>query len=768
MLNNVSRSSPNDGAHTRGLMIRSILMVSAWFVVVLAGMSGAAQVESTFQEGGWEIEGAPSFQLAKELENGFVGRDTSSLVLEVTDHDFTAGDADFNRRMNETVTSIVDDSRLKVSSHVGYTDGAEVQENFLGEDDRTTLTMLGSDLTSSEASLLLPEVQSELDAEYPQKNLSVALLSADAFWGEINQASVAGLAQAELIALPLIIVVLLLLYRSVAATVVSLVVTGVAIIVTLGILVVIGQFFTMSSFTLNAVTMLGLGVCIDYSLFIVRRFQQELQGGFTPAQALATTRKTAVHAVVASGLTIAVAMSMLFLVDLMIIQSLALGVVAVVIMSLLVCVFLLPALLTLLGHKINWGRIPGRKERTEDTSGQPSRIARVVTSRPVTVLLVGIGTLGLLAVPAAQLTTFTPDVRIVDPSSSVRQGYDRVADTFSVGATAPIQVLISAPDGLSTLPDDQVNRLVEQIQDIDGVTEVTSPLPAMAALDPQQPLSVTAPDLRRQLPEAQQKALGLYVDDQGDRLLLEVLTDDWPSSVQTQRVLHDVENVTEQTTIDHGTVLVGGQTAQGIASNQQIAQALPWAMLCMIVVIGVLLAFSFKSLLIPLIAVIMNLLSVGATYGIMVLVFQWGWGAELLGYMALGYIQNFVPVLLLALLFSLATDYQVFLISRIREEWAAGRSPREAIAHGLTVTAPLISGAALLMVVVFGAFSFTGIVPIQQLGFGLAVGIFLDATVVRMLLVPAALSLVGKSAWWWPSSSGKARHKTARTKEVTA
>lgn len=767
MHNSPRHAAPARHSGTRGLILRSAIMVTVWFLLVLAGMSGATKAESTFQEGGWEIEQAAPFKLAKELEQGFTGRDTSSIVLEITDKRFTADDKEFTQRIEETVQKITDDPRLKTSSHVGYADGGGIESNFLGDNNRSTLTMVGSELSTSEASLLLPELQADLDATYPDQGLHVTLLSADAFWGEINKASAEGLAQAELIALPLIVIVLLYLYRSVVATITSLVVAAAAIIITLGALVFIGQQIPLSSFTLNAVTMLGLGVCIDYSLFIVRRFQQELADGKTPAEAITITKKTAVHAVVASGLTIAIAMSMLFLVDLMIIRSLALGVVAVVLFSLLVCVFLLPAILTLLGHKINLGRIPQRKRtaksaRTKDGT-TPSWLARSVTTRPIVFLVTGAAALGALAIPAMQLTTFTPDVRIVEPEASVRQGYDQVADTFSVGSTAPVQVLITADQGLSTLDSSKVNKLVKDLQNIDGVAEVSSPLPAMAAANANEPLAVTTPEARKQLPQAQQKALGIYVDDSGQRLLLEVMSDDWPSSAETQRILQDVEELTGNFSLDDAQILVGGQTAQGVESNRQISEALPWVMLCMIAVIAILLAFSFRSVLIPLVAVVMNLLSVGATYGIMVLVFQDGLGADLMGYTVLGYIQNFVPILLLALLFSLATDYQVFLISRIREEWDSGASPREAIARGLSLTAPLISGAALLMVVVFGAFSFTGIVPIQQLGFGLAIGILIDATVVRMLLVPSALSLLGRSAWWWPLTAGKNRGSTVES-----
>jgi putative drug exporter of the RND superfamily len=724
-------------------------MVGLWLVLTLVGAAGAAQTGSTFQEGGWDVSGQEAFQLQQELSHGFEGRGQSSIVLAVTDERSAVGEEGFDARAGEAVAEVVEDRGLRVASHVGYGDGGPASESFLGSDGRTTLTMIGSDLTSAEATTALPALQRDLDARFGAEGLRVVLLSSDAFWGEINQESMAGLARAELIALPLIVLVLLILYRSVTATVISLLVTAVAVVVTLGILVLIGQAVPLSSFTLNAVTMLGLGVCIDYSLFIIRRYQQELERGADPRAALATTRATAGHAVIASGLTIAVAMTMLFLVDLMIIRSLALGVVVVVLLSLLVCVLLLPALLALLGRRINLGRIPALGRGGARGPGA-SRTARTVTTRPAVLLVLGAGVLGVLAVPAAQLTTFTPDVRIVSEQTSVRQGYDTVADAFSVGSTAPVQVMIDAPGGLHDLDPGAVQDLQRHLAEVDGVAGVSSALPAMVQAAPAAPLALADPAVRAALPEAQRKALGLYLDDSGRRLLIDVAPDDWPASETSRHVLTEVRRIAEDTRLEGARVLVGGQTAQGVASNAVIAGALPGVMLGMVAVIAVLLAISFRSVLIPLVAVVLNLLSVGATYGIMVLVFQDGWFAEPLGYSTLGYVQNFVPILLLALLFSLATDYQVFLVSRIREEWTAGAAPREAVSRGLTATAPLITGAAILMVVVFGAFSFTGIVPIQQLGFGLAVGILLDATVVRMVLVPAALSLLGRAAWWWP------------------
>lgn len=736
----------------RNLMIRSLIIICTWIVLVLLGGFGATKAQSTFREGGWEVEGAAPFEVTAELQTGFVGRGASSLVLAVQDTRYTAQDDEFDKRIHDAVDDVISDPRVKTESYVGYTDGGGVEDNFLGKNGDTALTMIGSDLKTSEASAVLPEIQSNLDADFSDTGLNVTLLSADAFWGEINKSSLEGLALAELIALPLIIMVLLYLYRSILATIISLVVTGTAIVMSLGILVVIGQQVALSSFTLNAVTMLGLGVCVDYSLFIVRRFQQELDRGATRRQALETTRKTATHAVIASGLTIAIAMSTLLIVDLMIIRSLALGIVVVILMSLAACVTLLPALLVVSGKRVKAKRF---RRNAEVASGQPSRIATIVTTRPLSFLTMGGALLLSLAIPAMQLTTFTPDVRILDEKASVREGYENLAAEFSTGVTAPIQVLVKSDNQLSELSIDQVSKFENELERIEGVSQVTSPIRNLKESGLPEPLQATKPEIREQLPDSQQKALQHYVDGAGHRMILDVVVDDWPSSASAQAVLEDVDSIARGNPIDDATIIIGGESAQGVASNEEIRNALPWVMLGMIAVIGILLAFSFRSILIPLVAVIMNLLSVGATYGIMVLVFQEGWGAELLGYNALGYVQNFVPVLLLALLFSLATDYQVFLISRIKEEWEMGQPPRQAIARGLSITAPLITGAAVLMVVVFGAFSFTGIVPIQQLGFGLAIGILLDATVVRMLLVPAALTLMGKSAWWFPLRNRK-------------
>ncbi|WP_343898709.1 MMPL family transporter [Corynebacterium glaucum] len=733
----------------------AVVTLAVAFVLSGLSMFGVMQIGQTLKEGGWTVAGSGPAIVTEGLSEGFEGRGRTNVTLAVTDTRHEVGDPEFNERVQPVIERVTTDPALEVTSSVGWLSGPAIAANYIGEDSRTVLTIIGSDLLVTEATTVLGDLQTQLDAELEGSGLEARLVSPDAFWGQINADSLSGLVMAELIALPLIILVLLFLYRSVAAVVVSMLSTGIAIVLSLGTVNLIGQFVELSSFTLNAVTMLGLGVCVDYTLFVVRRYQRELTAGRSPDEALEVARRTSGHTVIASGLTIAAAMAALFLVDLAIIRSLALGVIVVVLFSLLVSVTVAPAMLQLLGGNVNWGRvrIPGRKARVEASESAISGSARLVVNRPIASLIFGALGLGLLAIPAVQLTTFTPDARIVNTEAPSRQGYDVVAEQFSIGSTAPIQVLLSADDGdFTDLDFKEVTSLIEEFERIEHVDRVRSPLNVLTEVSPQDPFAALGTPVMDALPEELVQQLGVFLSSDRTKMLVEVEVDDWAASDATRAALEQVNNTLEHTEFSGITWAVGGETAQGVVSNAEIANALPWVVALMLVVIFVLLMVTFRSIVIPLVAIGVNLLSVGATYGLMVLVFQHGFLADLLGFQVLGYVQNFVPVLLLALLFSLATDYQVFLISRVREEYLRTGDNTSAIAKGLTATAPLITGAALLMVVVFGAFAFTGVVPIQQLGFGLAVGIALDATIVRMIVVPAALRLTGRATWWFPGT----------------
>jgi len=377
--------------------------------------------------------------------------------------------------------------------------------------------------------------------------------------------------------------------------------------------------------------------------------------------------------------------------------------------------------------------------------------------RPVPFLLLGVAVLAVAAAPALRLQTFTPDARIVPASSPVRQGYDLVQQQFGVGYPAPLRVLVDSDVPLHERVDtDRIVALARRLGTLANVDSIGSPVDVLAQVSPARPFLALEPARFGRLPEPVQQSVNHFVSADRRHLIIEVISTASAASPQTRALLAALRTEAAQLTTGGLRAAVGGETATGVDSNKLIQDGLPTVVLVMLVSMYLLLLVTFRSVLLPLQAIVINLLSVGATYGILVALFQFGWAADALGLASTGYVQNFVPVLLLALLFSLSTDYMVFLLNRVHEYHRAGLSNEESVASGVAATGPLITGAAALMVAVFGAFALASILPITQLGVGMAVAIALDATVVRLMVVPATMRLMGRLNWWLPFA-GRAR-----------
>ncbi len=737
---------------------RRWFLATAW--VLLLGTAGvvSAPLAGMLSGGGWTVPGSDSEQVSTALHEGFVGRGQSNVTVVVHDRWYDASQPGFDRRVSRVVAEVAGNDGLDVRSQVGYTtsDGT-LRKQYLGGDRRTAVETLGLGIEDGMARQSLPDVQAELTRTYEPQGLDVSLVGTAPFWGEVNHLSEKGLARAELLTLPLILLVLVLIFRGTVAALTSLAVGVTAILAAFAVLALLASHIELSVFVQNTATMLGLGVGVDYSLFVVARFKEELARGRTVDDALAVTLRTSGETVIFSGVTIIAAMATLFLVPLGVISSIALGAIVVVAFAVLSALLVLPVLLRLLGPRINRGHLglPSRSaeaglHRAEKEEGW-QRVTRLVMRRPVVFLTVGTTALLALAVPALGLTTFTPDAQIVPTSSPVRQGFDRMQQQFGAGSTAPVQVLLTSDEPLTTPADSRaVSALVADLTGLESVARVDSALPLLAAVSPDSPLAALDPAVRGQLPSGVAAAVGHYADAQADRLVLSVVPEGRASDASTKRLLTEVKQTAASFDLGGVTAVVGGETAEGVESNGVIQDRLPLVIGVMLVVIYVLLLITFRSVLLPLKAIAMNLVSVAATFGVLTLVFQHGYGSGLLGVEGSSDIQNFVPVLLLTLLFSLSTDYEVFLLSRVREHYLLTGDNTASVAVGMARTAPLISGAALLMVVVFGAFAFAGILPIKQLGFGMAVAIALDATVVRLMLVPASMRLLGALNWWMP------------------
>jgi putative drug exporter of the RND superfamily len=738
--------------HRWGVLVVWVLLFGA------AGISSSS-LGGALSGGGWYVQGSQSQQAAVQMARAdLLGRGQTAVTLVVHDQRYTAPAPQFARRVREVTEALGRQSALHVGGAFGYgTLPAAQRDHYLGTDHRTAIDSVALGISDGTARRELPLAQSSLTTEFGHQGLLVSLISPAALWGAVNVLSQQDLLRAELITLPLILLILFLVYRSVMAAIVSVAVGVTAIVVTLGVLSPIAHHVQMSIFMENATTMLGLGVGVDYSLFVVSRHAEALRRGQSVTEAVAESLGTSGRTVALSGVTVIATMSALLLINLNVIISIAVGAITVVAFSVLSSTVLLPTLLHLLDRRILKGQLRWRRKDRDATpwaaagggSSRWHRLAVAVMRRPVLVIVLCATGLSALAVPAWQLRTFTPDARIIPASAASRQGYDYVQAQLGMGATSPVQVVITSSSSLVMGKNvSALTRLQTSLAALPGVSAAHSALSVAAATSPAHPTTILAD--RAALAPGLRDTIDHYLSRNDRITVIELLATHRASDLSTQHLVSAARKIAAQSSGSAFSVNVGGETAEGMDSNHVIQSKLPEVVLAMLALIYVLLLLTFRSVLLPLKAVVMNALSVAATYGILVLVFQKGEGAGVLGLTRTGNLQNFVPVLLLAILFSLSTDYEVFLLNRVRENYQHTGDNTGSVAAGLESTAPLISGAALLMVAVFGAFAFTGMVPIEQLGFGMAIAIIIDATVVRALLVPATMRLLGKWNWWLP------------------
>lgn len=727
-------------------------VIVGWFLTTCLAGLGAGSLTAELSGGGWYVPGSQSRQVLSDTASGFVGRGPTTLTLVTRDDRHTVAEPAFTDRALEAYRYVTGLTQLRVSSASGWaTSEPGSRSALVGSSGRTTVTSLGCDLVDGDARRDLPALQRAVDDHFRGHGLTVALVGPATVWGEVNVRSEKGLMRAELLAFPLLLAILVWLYRGVLAAGLSLVVALTCVVWTLGLLSVLARFVELSLFVQNTATMLGLGVAVDYSLLLISRFREQGTAGAVVEDALSVTLRTAGHTVVASGVTVCLAMSTLFLVDLTVIRSLGLGAVLVVAVAMAVNLIVLPAFLVAAAVRI--APPMGRHAQPRDRGGRWRSWTHQVMRRPVAALLVGAGILGLLALPARDLSTFTPDARIVGRESTVRVGWDALRADFGAGAASPVVVVVGADRPLAELADARrVFALPAAIAEEDGVVRVVSAstvLRRAGAVD--QPRVLTAQG-RSALPPQLATQLGHYLSTDGRTMVVEVDPGDAAASAASRDLVERIRRLVRSYESAGVRIAVGGETAEGIDSTRTIADRLPLVAGTMLVVIYLILMMTFRSIVLPLKAIAMNAASVAATFGVLVVVFQHGWGAGLLGFDPTGRVTNFVPVLMLALLFGLSTDYEVFMLSRVREEWRRTGDDLGSVANGLAHTAPLISGAAILMVAVFSAFALAGVLPVQELGLGMAVAILLDATVVRLFLVPASMRLLGPLNWWWPGA----------------
>jgi RND superfamily putative drug exporter len=542
----------------------------------------------------------------------------------------------------------------------------------------------------------------------------------------------------EFVGVGVAVLVLVLTFGSLLAAGLNLLTALIGVGVGMGGLLLTSNLVTLSSSAPTLALMIGLAVGIDYALFIVSRHRTQLAWGMDPEESVARATGTAGSAVVFAGLTVIVALAGLSVVGIPFLTVMGLGAAGTVLVAVLVALTLLPALLGFAGARLapKPGSRTARREQAEHDAdeapaGTPvrsagARWARLVTRRPLLTVLAVLAGLAVLAIPAPQLQLALPDNSAAAEDSSQRQAYDLVSEHFGPGLNGPLVVLAQGLD-----PATAQQSVQEMAVEIGGMPTQT-PGEFQGGLDG---VAYAQPTV---LPD-------------GTTAIVTVIPESGPQDEATNDLVADLRALSPDLEQRTGADLaVTGQTAVAIDVSDRLAQALlPFAT----VVVGlalVLLLLVFRSILVPVKAAIGFLLSVAVSFSAVVAVFQWGWLADWLGVPTTGPVISFLPILLMAVLFGLAMDYEVFLVSRMREEYVHGASPRDAVITGARHASRVVVAAALIMFSVFASFVAIDDVTVKAIAFGLAVGILVDAFVVRMTLVPAVLALLGRSAWWLP------------------
>jgi RND superfamily putative drug exporter len=723
-------------------------VVITWAVVILASVPLALQTPGALRSGGFIRDDLESAQ-AKALLEAEIGVPEAAIVIVLHSDSAKAGEPAFE---TAAATALADVPRAE---HVRSVIPHGLSTRQVSADGHTAYDIVLLNLSADDSPRALPSIRAAI-REVP--GLEIGLSGGPAFYGDVQEVSEADLRRSELISLPLAALALLLVFGSVVASTVPLAVGGAAVVVALAGIFLIASATPMSIFVLNLATLLGLGLGVDYSLLMTSRFREEMaaRGWQREAveDAVGATARTAGRAVFFSGLTVLLGLLGLVLFEFMILRSVGIAGAIVVALSVVGAMTLLPAILAIIGVNIDRLRVRRVVDRPA-AEGFWSRLAWWVMARPIAVLVPTLLVLLVLGTPFLHVRFNAPDARILPESVASRQSFDRLTEEFGPGPFAPI-VLAIRTQGPAT-DAGNLAALMDYSRRLDADPRIER-VDSLVDVDPRLTLDQYAllygagsgpPD--RFVAEA------LAATTKGDLTAFSITTPYAPNEEAGRQLVRDLRAVDGALSPPDGmTVLVGGGAADVEDVVTGIGAEFPRSALFIFVTTYLVLLLLLRSLVLPLKALAMNTLSIVASFGALVWIFQDGNLSALFGTRPLGFVETTQPVILFCVLFGLSMDYEVFLLSRMRESWEATRDNPTAVAHGLERSGRIVTSAALIVIVVAGSFAFADIVLIKALGVGIALAVALDATVVRALLVPATMRLLGRWNWWLPGRIGRA------------
>lgn len=708
------------------------LVILLWALAFLAAVPILPRLTDELKVGGFSNPTIEAARARALLEAEIPSFAPSTLVVIYQSDSLVATDPQFSAAAEQSLAGL--------SALPEFTGVTPFQANpaQISRDGHTAYSLVQLSLSPEQSQRLMPDIR-EAIVDVP--DVEVTLAGAPAFYEDVERISEQDLRRAEMIAIPFALVALVLVFGSLVGAAVPLAVGALSVAAVIGLLWLVAHILDMSIFVLNLTTMLGLGLAIDYSLFMTSRFREESPHR-TLEDAIAVTVGTAGRAVFFSGLTVLIGLTGLALFDFMFLRSVGIAGALVVAVAVLGALTLLPAVLGIVGPHIDRGRL----FRRESHGGSPfwSVLANTVMRHPWLVLVPVMAFLILLGLPFRHAKLSSPDATILPLSVESRQGFEVLRREFGDGEISPIVVALRSPGGITS--EDNLAALWDFTRHFAADERVTR-IDSLVTLDPR--LSLAQYDLLYNTGQmsdpfvaaARQQFAG------PDATVVLMYTRGLPTDDANINLLHEIRDWQMGGDME---MLVDGGTAEIVDVVNEMYAEFPRVALVIVLSTYLVLLFLFRSVVLPLKAILMNVLSIIASYGALVFIFQDGHFARWLDFEPLGFVEASLPILMFCLLFGLSMDYEVFLLSRVREAYLDSHDNTSSVAIGLQRSGRIITGAALIVVVVTLSFVSAQIVLVKALGLGIAIAILLDATIVRGLLVPATMRLLGDVNWWLP------------------
>jgi trehalose monomycolate/heme transporter len=718
----------------------------AALAVMIGTNVAAANWGGQLSQGGWQIPGSESVQAEALIRERF-GASQERMLVIYRDNEADATSPAFQAAVAASLERVAADDQ--VDSVITYSQ-ALPDPALISDDGHATFAVVNLIADRTAATADSERLAALVDAP---AGMQTTITGVPILQQQFNAAIERDLLQAELISLPVALIILLVVFGTVLGAGLPLLMAALALGTSFAAISLAAGQIEMSIFVTNIATMIGLALAIDYSLFMVSRFREELRAGHSVEVAIERMMATVGKAVAVSGIAVAIGLTALIVFAAPALRSMGIGGVLVVLSTLLFGLTALPALLAMLGPRVNRLRVPlpafirpaSGNEPAEQRHGVWAKIAHFVMRWPLQVAVPALAILLLAGLPFFHLELSTGGNLDDLPPSSARTGFEILRDQFPGGDSNPVVVAVQFPDSdLDADRRDDLAAYVDRLAGIDGATQVSSLLTPPPGMARDQYLALLAMPVS-QRPMGLNDYIGGWIS--GDTTRLEVASridaDSDAGRAFVQRV-RDAEPPAGSQVLTAG---LGSQSADFLVAFDG---AIPVAVGIVIGVTFLVLFLTFGSILLPVKAVLMSLLSISASFGALVWIFQDGNLSNLLGFQTGGTVIASTPVIMFAILFGLSMDYEVLLLSRIRERYVATGDNNRSVAEGIGVTGGIITGAALIMVGVFGAFALGDVVMIKALGFAMAIAVLVDATIVRGILVPAFMRIMGALNWWAP------------------